>query len=89
MRVVILYHPNSEHGRTILDYVRDWTKFKGPQKKIELISLETREGSEMARLYSVTNYPAMLVLADDGRVQQLWQSGTMPLMNELDAYFHN
>ena len=43
----------------------------------------------MARLYSVTNYPAMLVLAEDGRVQQLWQSGTMPLMNELDAYFHN
>lgn len=86
MKVVILYHPNSEHERTVLDYVRDYRMFKGQDKNIELRSLETVEGAKTAKLYDVVRYPAVLALADDGHMLKLWQEELMPLMNELDSY---
>ncbi len=86
MKVIILYHPNSEHERTVTDYVRDYRMFKGQDKNIELVSLETRQGADMAKLYDVTSYPALLALAEDGRLLKLWQDELMPLMNELDSY---
>jgi len=85
MRAVVLYHPKNEHGGRVEDYQRDYHKFK--EKDLQLLSLETVEGAEMAKLYDITNYPAVLVVADDGSLHKLWQGG-LPLMNELDSYFH-
>ncbi|MEX1995529.1 MAG: hypothetical protein WD887_02015 [Candidatus Saccharimonadales bacterium] len=87
MRIVILYHPKSEHEGKVLDYVRDY-HIRHPDRKVELISLETMKGSDMARLYDITRYPAILVITNEGGLQQLWQGETLPLMNEVDAFVH-
>ncbi len=87
MRVLILYHPNSEHAGKVLDYARDYKRFKN--KEIELLSLETVEGAELAKLYDITNYPAVIVTKDDGQIQKIWQDINLPLMNELEAYTIN
>jgi hypothetical protein len=50
------------------------------------LSLETPEGSEMAKLYGITSYPAILVMQNDGHLQQMWQGETLPLMSEVQAY---
>lgn len=84
MRAVVLYHPKSDHGGIVEDYVRDFKNFK--HKGIETISLETVEGAELAKLYDVTNYPAVLVIGPAGQLQKIWQEDQMPLMNEVDAY---
>ncbi len=87
MKVVVLYHPNSEQEGIVQDFVRDYERFKN--KKLELISLETTAGSDMARLYDITQYPAFLAISDSGTMQRMWQGNPMPLLDELDYYTHD
>jgi hypothetical protein len=82
---LILYHPKSDHGGLVEDFARDYKNAKN--KELKLLSLETVEGAEMAQLYDITAYPAVLVKANDGSLLKLWQGG-LPATSELDSYFH-
>jgi hypothetical protein len=84
MRALILYHPASDHVGIVEEYAQDFIRFKG--RVLELVSLETVEGAELARLYDVTRYPAILIIGPDGVLTQLWQNGLFPLMDEVSAY---
>ncbi len=89
MRVVVLYHPKSEHGGKVEDYARDYKNLhRDEHRELELLSLETREGADLAKLYDVVRYPAVLALADDGHLQNGWQGGELPLLRDLDYYYH-
>jgi thioredoxin-like negative regulator of GroEL len=84
MKVVALYHPNSEWARSVEEYARDFEHQRG--KKIELASLEVREGAALASLYDITRFPALVALRDDGEMLAMWQGEQLPLMNEVAAY---
>ena len=84
MKVVVLYHPQSDHGGLIEDYARDYERSRG--SKLELVSLETRDGAHMANLYDITRYPAFLAMADEGFLLNMWQGTPLPLMKDIDAY---
>ncbi len=86
MKAVILYHPNSEFSRIVEEYARDFERTHA--KVIELVSLDTPEGANMARLYDVTAYPALLALRDNGEMMNYWQGPVLPLMGEVAAYFN-
>jgi hypothetical protein len=85
MKVVILYHPESEFVGVVEDFKRDFES-RHQDKKVELISLETVEGANMAELYDVVRYPAILVMTSDGKLQKFWQDRPFPLMDEVAAY---
>lgn len=85
MRVVVLYHQNNEHTGAVEDYIKDFHA-QHPEHEIEPVSLETRDGADMARLYGVVRYPAILALGSDGGLMQLWQDEHLPLINEVDFY---
>lgn len=87
MRLLILYRPNSEQERTVDTFVRDFQRQHEVGKKIELISVDTREGVEIAKTYDILQFPAILALADDGSALNIW-IGDMPLMNEVAGYAH-
>lgn len=84
MKLFILYHPQSDHARMVEEYVRGFEQTR--RKMIELISLESKEGAEMARLYDIVQYPAVLALRQDGQLLKLWQDEHLPLMDEVAAY---
>jgi hypothetical protein len=84
MRVVVLYHPKSEQEGKVLDFKADFKRLKG--RELELMSLETVQGAEAAKLYDITRYPAVLAMADDGQLQKAWQGEELPMMNELEYY---
>ncbi|HVS79269.1 MAG TPA: hypothetical protein VHD84_03220 [Candidatus Saccharimonadales bacterium] len=86
MRVVILYHPGSEFAGEVEDYKREF-EIRHPGEKLELTSLETKEGANLAELYDVVRYPAILAIEDNGSLQKVWQDRPLPLMDELNAYF--
>ena len=88
MKVVVLYRPNSEHARVVEQYIHDFTR-QEPDRKIELLSIDTVEGSQKAEVYDITAYPAVLALADDGQLLKYWQGDQLPLMNELAYYAKN
>jgi hypothetical protein len=85
MRIVILYHPNSEFAGKSEDFKRDF-EAKYSDKKVELISLETVEGADMAKLYDVVRYPAILVISGESHLQKFWQDQPFPLIDEVAAY---
>ena len=85
MRAVVLYHPQSDHGGVVEDYARDYKRSRG--RELELLSLETKEGDNLAKVYDATSYPAVLAIDKDGRLLKLWQGAQLPLMNEIDFYF--
>lgn len=81
----MLYHPVGEHAGAAETYARDYQQ-ASPQNKIELTSVDRREGADLAALYGINEYPALLVLAQDGSLLRLWQGNSLPLMSELSAY---
>ncbi|HJQ08623.1 MAG TPA: hypothetical protein VJ836_04050 [Candidatus Saccharimonadales bacterium] len=88
MKLLILYRPDSEHATEIESYVRDFQRTYEAGKRIELQSLSTRDGAATASLYDIMVYPAILALADDGSVLNLWQGKPLPLMDEVAAYVY-
>lgn len=84
MRVSILYRPNSESERSVSTFQRDYQLRTG--NSVELVSLDTPEGDNLAKIYDVTRYPAVLVMSDDGGLQQLWQGEPLPLINDVSGY---
>ena len=71
MKILVLYHKQSDHGGMVEDYARDYKNSHG--RSIELVSLETQAGAATATLYDITRYPAVLALTNDGALQNLWR----------------
>lgn len=84
MKLIMLYHPHSEFARTVEEYVTDFARLQGGD--IELVSLETREGADTARLYDVVRYPALLAVRGDSSLAKQWQDDKLPLMTEVASY---
>ncbi len=84
MKVVVLYHPNSEHERSILTFQRDF-KVR-TSHDVELVSLETPEGADKAKAYGISDYPAVLVTDDNGQLQNLWEGEQLPLIDEVNGF---
>lgn len=87
MKVVVLYRPNSEYSRKVEDFAKELERQY--QARIDLLSLDTRDGASTASLYDIMRNPAVLVLANDGQLIKEWQGDQMPLMNEVSYYTHN
>ena len=85
MKVVILYRPASEHSRGIENFIRDYQE-RHSAHTLEILNLDTREGSATASLYDIVQYPAILVTQNDGSVQRVWQGDALPLLDEVASY---
>lgn len=86
MKVLILYRPMSEHSRLVEEFIHDY-QTRHESHHLEIVSLDTREGSAMASLYDVMQYPAIMVMQADGSVQKIWQGGPpLPMMDEVASY---
>lgn len=86
MKLVVLYHPNSEMGTPIETFIEE---IKGvTDKEIDLLSLETKEGADYSKLYGVTQYPAILVLRDDGQLNKSWEGNPLPAKDDVTGYLN-
>lgn len=81
-----MYHPKDEFAGMAEDYARDYHhKYEG-KAEIELISLDDIDGAQMAELYDIVRYPALLVIGPDSQLQKMWQDRPWPLLDEVAAY---
>ena len=81
----MLFRPDSGHARAVETFVHDF-KSRYSEAKVELVNIDEREGIALASLYDIMQFPAVLALAGDGTLLQMWQGSQMPLMNEVAAY---
>jgi hypothetical protein len=84
MKVVILYRSQTEHESPVLDFERDYRQQTG--RDLSLVDLNTKEGSDLAELYDVVRYPAVLAMTNDGALLQLWQGELLPLIRDVTFY---
>jgi len=84
MEVVMLYREKSEHRQAVLEYVREFER--RTSRKIELMEIDTKGGWDLGGLYQITQYPAVIVTSNDGKLQNLWQGEPLPLMDEVVGY---
>jgi hypothetical protein len=85
MKVLVLYRPNSEHGRIVEDFIRELRR-RVDEARLEVLNIDTRDGSATASLYDIMQYPAILVLQNDGYLQKCWMGDEIPLLDEVAAY---
>ena len=83
MKVRILYRPDTEHEHVVREFTNNLRMQTG--RSVELISLDSVEGAELAKLYDIVRYPAYIATADDGHLLKSWQGNT-PLINEVSFY---
>lgn len=84
MKALAIYNPNSEHGRLVEEFNRNLEL--RTSRKLDILSTETVEGASMATLYGIVDYPALIVLTDDGVMQKIWQGQNLPLIDEVVSY---
>lgn len=84
MKAVVVYRSNSEHGRVVEEYLRDFLRRTGTQ--LETLDPDTPDGASLCRTYDIVEYPSVIALSDDGRVQNSWRGLPLPTINELSYY---
>jgi hypothetical protein len=84
VKVYILYRPKSEHSTKVTDYLHDFVRAH-PAHAIRVLDIDSKEGTNMARLYDIIQYPGVIALTEDGQLLRSWQ-GDLPLINELGYY---
>jgi hypothetical protein len=87
MKTLILYRPNSEHERMVIDYLRDIKMQTG--KDVPTMDVDSREGMQLCELYGIVQYPAVLATDDEGHLQNLWSGTTLPRIGEISYYVND
>ena len=82
--ITVLYHPNTDHEPLIRDLTFNYKR--QTNKDLNTLSLETVEGAEMAKLYDITRYPAIVARRQDGELLKTWEGEPLPLINEISYY---
>lgn len=87
MKVLVLYRPNSEYGRRVEEFIHEFTQRDNP-KRLEILDIDSREGSATATLYDIVRHPAILVLQTDGQLQRcwMWEDSGFPQVDEVVSY---
>lgn len=84
MRVVVVYREESEVGRTVTDYLRDFQRQTGHE--IETMSPDSLDGITFCQTYSIVEYPTIIAISDNGSMQQLWRGLPLPTISEVSYY---
>ena len=84
MKAMIFYRPNSEHERTVEEYVRDFARHTG--KKLPMVNVDTRDGADQAQLYDILKFPSIVATDDEGKVLQVWTDDMLPRFDEVSFY---
>lgn len=82
MRLATFYRKNSEQERPVIEF-KEMMRRRYPSTVIVEMDLNSREGASEASLYGITQYPAILVTANDGSLQGLWEGLPLPLIDEV------
>jgi len=88
MKIVILYRPDSEHARLVEEFIHEYQR-RHESDRLEILNVDSRDGSATASLYDVMQYPSILALREDGSILRSWEGDSLPLMDEVASYSYS
>lgn len=84
MNVRILYYQDSESARSVDEYIQDYDRRYNVE--LQIVDMSTRAGADLAALYDIVRYPALIATDEQGGLAWLWQEESLPLKTEVRAY---
>lgn len=84
MRVVVVYKDETDYAREIYDYLRDFKRQTGHE--LETINPDTRDGVGFCQTYDIVEYPTLVAISDDGKLQNMWRGRPLPTISEVSYY---
>ena len=86
MKVIVLYRPRSEHRAMVDEFIRQYQRLY-PESKLDVVDVDSRDGTAIAQTYAIVSYPAVMVMRDDGNVVESWQGDTeLPKVEDVRYY---
>ncbi len=86
MKVLVLYKPQSEHSRATEAFHDDFSKVY-PDIMLDLMDVDSVEGVTKAELYDILEYPAIMIISNDGQLIKAWIGTGFPSSGEVASYF--
>ena len=77
MKLVILYRPDSEHS-TLVESFSERLLSAMPEATIENVDIDSPEGISFLEAYGIMQFPALLVVADNGSMINSWLGDSLP-----------
>jgi hypothetical protein len=84
MRVVVIYKKDTDYERTVLDFLRDFEYQTG--HILETMDPESTDGYRFCEAYDIVEYPSIVVVSDDSRLQNMWKGMPLPTISEVSYY---
>jgi hypothetical protein len=84
MKVVIVYKSESDHARSVLDFLRDFERQTG--HVLQTMEPDSAEGEAFCRAYDIVEYPTVIALSDASVMQNTWSGTPLPTISEVSYY---
>ena len=84
MKVYVVYKTESDHARSVSDWLRDFTRQTG--KTIEEVNPDSREGADFCRAYDIVEYPTLIAVDERSVMQNIWRGTVLPTISEVSYY---
>ncbi|MBI3494845.1 hypothetical protein HY004_02580 [Candidatus Saccharibacteria bacterium] len=84
MKAYVVYKSESDHARSVTDFLRDFESRTG--KKIEQVNPESASGSSFCETYDIMEYPTIVATDDNGVLLNEWRGQPLPLIDEVSYY---
>ena len=84
MKATLIYRSDSEHGRPVEDFLRDFRIRTG--REVATLDPDSPEGIDMCRTYDIVEYPTVLAMTDDGQLLNSWRGLPLPTISEVSYY---
>lgn len=84
MRTVVVTKENMDYSRSVTTFLGDFQRQTG--RELEVINPDSLDGGSFCRTYDIVEYPTVIALSDDGRVQNMWSGNSLPTISEVSYY---
>lgn len=84
MGVTVVYRASSEHARSVAEFLHDFERQTG--KTLEELDPDTRQGTDVCRLYDIVEYPTIIATTAEGQLRNMWRGTPLPTIDEISYY---
>ena len=85
MRLVVVMREKRDYSREVYMWLGDWDR-RNPGLQPEIIDPDSRDGVGFITAYDLLEFPAVIVLRDDGSVVHMWKGTPMPGLDEVRGH---
>lgn len=87
MKAIILYRPDSEFARAVEEFVHDFQR--NSSYHYELVDVDSPQGTELAKVYDMVQYPSVLAVSDNGQLVKSWSGTPLPVVNDVVGFLNS